>query len=250
VTVELPCRYRIESSVRSASRVVNVLVVVHTDDGLHGSSYVAAFTQAQARAVHAMLDELEPRILGLPVTDTGIAWDRMRRACRLVGVSGPATWALSALDVALWDAKAKLFDAPLHAVLGTAQRELPAYASDGCWLTADLDEAVEQAAGFAAEGFRAIKVRAGRMDAEEDLAVLEAIRRTVGDDVDLLVDVNQGWSLPVARRLGRVLVEQGGRGRSPLLRVPKAEQRELMRAQFTEDLKAVAKLSAKLAARS
>lgn len=203
--VELPCRFPIESAVRSSRRVVNLLVDVRTEDDLGGSAYVAGFTRGKARALRAMVEELAPMVIGLEVTETARAWERMRRACRLLGASGAGTFALSAIDIALWDAKARSFASPLHRLLGSAQDEVRAYASDGCWLSADPLQTADEAATFVEEGFASVKVRVGRPHPEVDLSVLDEVRAAVGPDVDLLIDANQGWDLPTARRFGREL---------------------------------------------
>lgn len=209
VTVEVPCRFPIVSAIRRADTIVNVLVTLHTDDGALGSAYVAGFTRAQARAIHFMVDELTPHIRGLPITETTKAWQEMNRASQLLGRGGAGTAAMSALDIAMWDAKALRLGAPLHELLGTARRQIPAYASDGCWLSQDPKKVASEAGEFVDEGFGAIKVRLGRARLEHDLEVLDMVRSSVGPEVELLVDANQAWTLDVAKRAGRQLESRG-----------------------------------------
>lgn len=205
--VRIPLARPVVSSVRHSDQVINVLVEVETDEGAVGVSYVAAFTLDKARAVCALLRELGEVLRGLDARAIGEAWDRMWAACTLVGHAGLSVFALSAVDIALWDLLGKCLGAPVHRLLGTRHTTLSAYASDGCWLGREPDGVAEEASTFAAQGFRAIKVRFGRCDPDADIATLAAVRGAVGPSVRLMVDVNQGWSLERARAYGRRLAE-------------------------------------------
>lgn len=205
--VAVPVKHRIVSSVRDTDHVINVLVEVATDEGLTGVSYIAGFTRHKAAAIVAMLADLAEVVRGHDATQTGALWDRMWAACTLSGHTGLAIFALSAIDIALWDLQGKALHAPLHRLLGTRRTHLAAYASDGCWLHDDPTRVAEEAAGFAAAGFGAVKIRFGRRDPARDLAALDATRRAVGDDIAIMVDVNQGWSRERAHQYGRRLAD-------------------------------------------
>lgn len=207
--VAIPVSRRIVSAVRDTDQVINVLVEVRTTEGVSGVAYVAGFTRHKAAAVVAMIDDLAEVVRGLDATATGLVWDRMWTACRLSGLGGLAIFALSAIDTALWDLQGKLLGAPLHRLLGSFWEELPAYASDGCWLHDDPARVAAEAASFATEGFPAVKIRFGRRDPALDLVTLAAVRHAVGEQVAVMVDVNQGWSRVQARRHGPDLAEYG-----------------------------------------
>jgi L-alanine-DL-glutamate epimerase-like enolase superfamily enzyme len=192
--VSIPLARPIISAVRNTDHVINVLVEVETDGGPSGVSYVAGFTMNQAAAICNVLEDLGTVVLGLDATKIGLIWDRMWSACRLIGHAGLPTFALSAIDMALWDVQGKLLGAPLHRMLGTRRIALRAYASDGCWLRDDPTETAGEAAEFAANGFKLIKVRLGHTDPQSDVETMEAVRRAVGGSVRLIVDANQGWS--------------------------------------------------------
>lgn len=205
--VAIPAKHRIVSSVRDTDQVINVLVEVETEEGVTGVSYVAGFTRNKAIALCALLDDLGEVIRGQDATQIGALWDEMWTRCTLAGHTGLAAFALSAVDTALWDLQGKLLGAPLHRLLGTRRRRLAAYASEGCWLQQEPVRVAEEALAFVALGFKAVKIRFGRRDPVLDLAVLDTVRRAVGDDVSLMVDVNQGWSRELARRYGRRLAD-------------------------------------------
>ena len=207
IVVSVPARYPIRSAVRVADRVINVLVEVQTDEGPSGVAYVAGFTRGKAAAVVAMVGDLAEGLRGTDATQIGAAWDRMWALTTLSGHNGIAMFALSAIDIALWDLQGKLLGVPLHRFLGTRRTTLPAYASDGCWLHDDPSAVAAEAEGFAEQGFATIKLRFGRRDPEDDLATLAETWRAVGQRVNLMVDVNQGWGRERARAYGRRLTD-------------------------------------------
>lgn len=208
--VAVPVAHRIVSSLRDTGEQLFLLVDVLTHQGLTGTSYVSAFSVRRGRAIRALLDELAEVICGMDATDTETIWSRMWESSRLIGHGGLSAFAISAVDIALWDIKAKAQSLPLHSLLGSSRRRLPAYASDGCWLDGPTSVA-NQAERFAAAGFSAVKMRFGRRDPEDDLRALEAVRGAVGGAVEVLVDVNQGWQRDRARTYGARLPAFGVR---------------------------------------
>ena len=114
-------------------------------------------------------------------------------------------FALSALDMALWDARGKAFGQPIHRLLGSCRDTVPAYASGGLWLSADVDELVTEAKEFRRQGFRAMKMRVGSPRWQDDATRVEAVRDAIGPDCMLMVDANQGLTADRALRLGRAL---------------------------------------------
>jgi L-alanine-DL-glutamate epimerase-like enolase superfamily enzyme len=98
------------------------------------------------------------------------------------------------LDVALWDLAGKILDRPIWSLLGGHSTRVRAYASSG--VHRPLPEMVALAHTVRDAGFPALKVRFGRPSADDDLAVVRAIRDALGDAVELMVDCNQGWRMP------------------------------------------------------
>jgi L-alanine-DL-glutamate epimerase-like enolase superfamily enzyme len=84
---------------------------------------------------------------------------------------------------------------------------VPTYASSGLWLDESTEELLREAEGFRAQGHRAMKMRVGRGDPEEDVERVRILREALGGDAALLADVNQGWDEPTAIRIGRRLEE-------------------------------------------
>jgi len=131
-------------------------------------------------------------------------WLKLARfpALQWVGRAGITQLALAAVDVALWDLRAKSAGVPLWRLLGGPVRErLPAYNTDVGWLSlpfatlvAGCKHAVEE------DGFRGIKIKVGHDEPAIDLRRLEAVRRAIGPDVTLAIDGNGKWDLPTCRR--------------------------------------------------
>jgi mandelate racemase len=133
----------------------------------------------------------------------------MRKSLNLVGEEGLSMIAVSGLDMAAWDALAKAAGLPLAVYLGGSLGTVPAYNSNGLWLT-DPAGLRDEAAALAAEGgFTALKLRLGRERLADDLAAIEAVRHAAGAEVKLMVDFNQGLSLGDALARCHALDDQG-----------------------------------------
>jgi L-alanine-DL-glutamate epimerase-like enolase superfamily enzyme len=173
-------------------------------DGVSGHGY--AYTIGRGgRAVRALIDhDLAPLLVGEDVSDIGRLWRLMWQRLLYVGRGGLASFAIAAVDVALWDLRGIVEGKPLYALLGAESREIPAYGS-GVDLPKPLDALLEQVAGFLDRGLPGVKVKVGRDDPREDQARVGAVRDLIGDDVDLMVDANMAWTVDEALARGRLL---------------------------------------------
>jgi L-alanine-DL-glutamate epimerase-like enolase superfamily enzyme len=113
---------------------------------------------------------------------------------------------LSAIDIALWDLKGKILNLPVHRLLGGHRDTVPSYGS-GINLNYSDEELVKEMTDYVAAGFRALKIKIGRRDPEDDLERVKLVRKAIGPSVDLVVDVNNGWSLQTAIRMAKKLEE-------------------------------------------
>jgi mandelate racemase len=208
-TLAVPVTRPIVSRVRETDTVLNVLLWLDTSEGLTGSAYVAGFTLGGTRAVRALLADLEPLATGRSLTDWEAVVADLWRETRLLGHGGLAAFAVSAIEMALWDLRAQAAGQPLARLLGARRDHVPVYASGGLWL---VDEATlaRDAEAFAAAGFTAMKMRVGRVEPAADLAAARLIRSIVGDGVTLLADANQGLTVEGAIALGHALAAEAG----------------------------------------
>jgi len=180
-----------------------ITVDLHAE-GLTGHGY--AYTIGHGgRAVWSLLDEdIVPLILGQDATDISGLWELMWQRLLYVGRGGLASFAIAAVDVALWDLYGVCEDKPLYALLGAEAREIPAYGS-GVDLPKPLDDLLSQTEDFLQRGFPGVKVKIGRPDPRVDEERVEAVRALIGDEVDLMVDANMAWDADEALERGRRL---------------------------------------------
>lgn len=150
------------------------------------------YTYAPAAAGVLAHDELAPVVVGLDAMALPAAWDAMVDAVRNAGRPGIAATAVSAVDAALWDLKARLLDVPLVTLLGAARPGVAVYGSGG-FTSYTLAELQGQLGDWAAQGIARVKMKVGRRP-DEDVARVRAARRAVGDGVALFVDANGGYS--------------------------------------------------------
>ena len=126
-----------------------------------------------------------------------------------VGRGGITQMALSAVDIALWDLKAKAIGEPLwHLLGGSAGKSVEAYNTDCGWLNLSCEKLVEGCRRMIEEeGFAAVKMKVGGSDPKEDLKRVEAVRSAIGPQARLMVDANAKWNLPMAIQYGSRLAD-------------------------------------------
>jgi mandelate racemase len=208
-TVVIPLRRPVISRVGRFDAWPLILIDVHTKEGVVGRSYLEPYLDHAARYIVPALHHLAGMRTGKPIRPLQDFQDG-RRALNLLGYEGISMIAVAGLDMASWDALAKAAGLPLAELLGASTGEVPAYNSNGLWLSHDIDALAREAAELVDEGgFRGLKLRLGRERLEDDLQVIRAVREAVGADVNLMVDFNQGLSLGDALRRCHALDDQG-----------------------------------------
>jgi L-alanine-DL-glutamate epimerase-like enolase superfamily enzyme len=176
-------------------------------EGLEGHGY--AYTIGRGgRAVQALIDhDLAPLLLGRDASEIQALWELMWQRTLYVGRGGLTAFAIAAVDIALWDLRGLREGQPLYRLFGAEPRAIPAYGS-GVDLPKSLDDLLRQSEGFMERGLPGVKVKIGR-SAQEDEARVGAVRRLIGDDVDLMVDANMTWGAAEALERGRRLEQFG-----------------------------------------
>jgi len=162
-----------------------------TDEGLQGLG-----TGDGGRAAQLLIDEtLKPLLIGQDPLRIEKLWDDMFWRLRGVGRKGLAFAAISAVDIALWDLKAKYFNVPLYELLGAYTDTVPIYGSGG-WTHFSVDELVAEQVGYVERGMKSVKMKVGKdfgKSEKEDIARLAAVREAVGPEVEILIDANNGY---------------------------------------------------------
>jgi L-alanine-DL-glutamate epimerase-like enolase superfamily enzyme len=183
-----------------------VTVRLQDSDGASGMGYTFAVNSG-AEAFAVLIDRyLAPIVIGSDVDHTERTWERMWWAVHYAGRGGHATSAISAVDIALWDLRARRAKQPLWRYFGGYDPKVPVYAG-GIDLEFPLAQLLEQADRFQKEGFRAIKMKVGRDNWREDVDRVARMRDHLGDDFPLMVDANMKWSADQAIRTARALTE-------------------------------------------
>jgi L-alanine-DL-glutamate epimerase-like enolase superfamily enzyme len=157
------------------------IVIVEVDEGI-------GYTYCEAACAQLIRDKLA----NLVHEDVRKAWLAMGAAVRNAGRPGIAACAISAVDQALWDRKARRLGVPLVDVLGCAHDHVPVYGSGG-FCTYSLQRLQEQLGGWVADGIPRVKMKLGR-EPDADPQRLDAAREAVGDDSELFVDANGAFT--------------------------------------------------------
>jgi len=205
--VEMPLRYVLGTSAATVRAAPLLLVDVHTEEGVDGHAYVFCYRRSGARPIADMIEDAVEMIRGEVIAPVSMA-SKLQRRFALIGVTGIVRMALSALDMALWDAMAIAAGVPLSTYLGGASRPIPAYNSCGLGLMSP-QAAADEAEKLLEGGMQAVKLRLGHATLAEDLAVTRAVRSRLSDNVQLMVDYNQALSRVEAIDRGRALQSEG-----------------------------------------
>jgi L-alanine-DL-glutamate epimerase-like enolase superfamily enzyme len=182
-----------ESDGTLAWDATTIIIVEATADGVRGLGY----TYGDAAIGRYVSGTLRGVVLGRPALDVPAAWLAMQRAARNDGARGPAAMAISAVDIALHDLRARLLGVPLATALGAFHDAVPVYGSGG-FTSYDDDGLAEQLGGWAAQGIPRVKMKVGRNPAADAHRVAVA-RAAVGPDTELYVDANGAYSRAQAR---------------------------------------------------
>jgi L-alanine-DL-glutamate epimerase-like enolase superfamily enzyme len=188
------------------TEVVFLFAEITTEQGHTGLGFSYS-KRAGGPAQYAHAKEVAEGIIGEDPNDIGKLYTKLLWAGASVGRSGVATQALAAIDIALYDLKAKRAGLPLAKLLGSYRDSVQTYNTSGGFLNATLDEVKARATQSIDDGIGGIKIKVGLPDTKEDLRRVAGIREHIGWDVPLMVDANQQWDRATALRMGRQLEE-------------------------------------------
>ncbi len=187
-------------------------VIIHTDAGISGYGYTGthAHLPTDRLITGCIADSYGPLLVGADPLEVQALWDKLYHYPPLqwVGRSGITHLALSAVDIALWDIKAKAAGVPLWKLLGGGEaKRVEAYNTDGGWLNWTLDQLLADTQQLIAQGYQGVKIKVGSPDPHDDLERIEAVRKVIGPRIQLMVDANGRWDLPTAIHFGRHFVD-------------------------------------------
>lgn len=180
------------------------LVVVEAEaGGIRGLGFTYADTATARLIQHVLADAVRGRdAMAVPG-----AWEAMRHAIRNLGRPGIVSMAMSAVDVALWDLKARLLGVPLVTLLGAVRDRVPVYGSGG-FTSYSIDQLQAQLSGWVARGISRVKMKIGTHP-EQDLDRVRAARDAIGAEAKLFVDANGAYSRKEALAFAEAFTESG-----------------------------------------
>ncbi len=183
-------------------------VAIHTDAGLigYGFSGTHAHLATDRLITDCIVNSYGPLLIGQEIGiaphEIAILWEKLHKypPIHWVGRAGITHLALGAIDIALWDLKAKHAGVPLWKLLGgSAAKKVQAYNTDGGWLNWTLETVVSDCKRLVEEeGYRAVKLKVGGPNPDEDLRRVEAVRKALGPEIQIMTDANGRWTLQQA----------------------------------------------------
>lgn len=185
-----------------------ITVTVTQQDGQQGTGYTYTGGKGGHAILAMILHDLAPALIGRDGADVEGIFDFMEWHVHYVGRGGIAAFALSAIDIALWDLRCRSLGQALWRVAGGAAQTTRAYCG-GIDLGFSLDKLLHSIDGYLARGFNGVKIKVGRPDLADDVARVAAVRDRIGPDVTFMVDANYSLSVDQAIRAANAFKPYG-----------------------------------------
>ena len=197
--VAYPVKAGLSDATRKVETIGFLVVRMTTDQGLEG--FGITYHEVGGEATKSLIDtNIAPRLIGCDPLQTEQIWLEMSYYLRGVGRKGLTYCALSAVDIALWDLKGKIFDIPLYRLFGGSQTQVPVYASGG-WTSYDDDQLIDEMKQMTVQGYTTIKMKVGVEGGQNimaDVRRVRKVREAVGDSIAILLDANNCWDSATA----------------------------------------------------
>ncbi|MRX46665.1 mandelate racemase/muconate lactonizing enzyme family protein [Pedobacter puniceum] len=191
----------IADATHTLTEISFIVLRIRLKDGTIGESYLLSF-QYNPQAIIGALKDAGELLLGEKVFDTVKVFDKLNHANEYFGMEGLNRWAQGAFNIAMWDAWAKILGQPVWKVLGASKRQIPIYGSGG-WISYSPDELIDEVTQYKNRGFKAVKIKVGKPDWKEDLERLRLVREAVGNEINIMMDANQGMNVANALQLAQ-----------------------------------------------
>jgi len=206
--VAAPMKRPLATSTGTVGEAALLLIDLETDAGITGRTYLFGLGRHNLAPIARLVEAMAAMVNGDEVAPFDLE-RKLRAKYTLLGVHNIVLFAMSGIDMAAWDALSQAHGVPLARLLGAAPRPVAAYNSNGLGIL-PLKDLEREAVAQVEEGFRAVKLRLGRPDAEGDLLALQAVKRQIPERTVLMVDFNQSLTVAEAIRRGRMIDDEGG----------------------------------------
>jgi len=205
--VSKPMGMKLLSSIVTIEKMEFVLVEMEAG-GLTGIGATASFSRKQTEAMRKLIEEYSDLLIGKPVEMIRGYWNDMQVLINGVGGhTGLPLMAWAPLDIAMWDIMGKSAGLPLYKLLGAHRNKIPIYISGG--FLVPVEQVIDNILGYKEQGYKAFKMRVGKPDYREDIKRVEAVKKAVGDDFEIMVDANQKWDVKKTRIIAPLLQDLG-----------------------------------------
>lgn len=180
-----------------------IVVEVETASGIVGQGHIQTLRGGMRTIAMCLEEMIKPLVMGQDAGHVERLWQLMYRSTYWQGRMGIAVNALSLVDIALWDILGQKAGLPLYQLWGGSAEEMPIYGS-GCFRGLGGDGMIAKAQRYVAEGYTAIKMQVALLHTlQQDHDHVRRMREALGPDIDIMIDVNMGWTADVAIQMGR-----------------------------------------------
>ena len=202
--IDLESKVKRGDAIQAFPRQETPMVRLFCDDGSEGTGYSYTIGTGGSSVIALIRDHLAPLLIGRDPAYIEEIWKQLFFSTHATAVGAITSLALCAIDTALWDLRCCRAGLPLHVMAGGAQRRVPVYDTEGGWLHISVPQLVENALDAKSRGFGGVKLKVGKPHASEDVKRLAAVREVIGDEIELMVDANQGFTVAEAIRRARL----------------------------------------------
>ena len=206
-TAKAPLKKPIADATHTLTEISFIVLRIHTQIKVVGEAYLLSFQYSHNAIIGALKDQGH-YLIGEEVCNTVKVYTMLNHANEYFGNEGINRWAQAAYNIAMWDAWCKILGQPIWKVLGASAKKIPAYGSGG-WISYSMGELLDEVTGYVKRGFKAVKIKVGKPQWQEDLERLHKVREAVGDTINIMMDANQGMNVPDALALARAAREIG-----------------------------------------
>lgn len=194
-----PVSRPIADSTHSIDEIAFVVTRITLDNGVVGEAYLLSFHYSP-QAIAGALRDIRPLALGWEVSETGRFIAEYEKESEYFGRAGIHRWALGSINIAMWDAWARTLGQPVWRLFGAYRDRVPLYGSGG-WISYSTEELLDEVTRYVKRGFRAVKIKVGSPELDRDIERLHRVREAVGPAINIMMDANQGMTVPSALAL-------------------------------------------------